>query len=55
MFYILFILSAIALAGCFIADIQSTRISPVLIRVSLLIIILLSVGNGNGVVVAVTG
>ena len=49
MFYMLFILCTIALgAGC-LAGVQSTRISPVLIRTSLLIIILLLAGNGSGV------
>ncbi len=50
MSYILFILYAISLAAVFTAGVQSTRISAVLLRVSLLIIILLLAGNGSGII-----
>ena len=50
MFSILFILSAVILAAAGAVRVQSTRISPVLIRLSLLIIILPLVGNGSGIV-----
>ena len=50
MSYILFILSVIGLfAGC-AACIQSTRISAVLIRVRLLVIILPLLGSGSGII-----
>jgi len=50
MFPILFILFVVSLAAAGAVSIQSTRISPVLILLSLLIIILPLVGNGSGIV-----